>query len=192
MTFVALQWRNSGPTRWTRIARSLSRPKNRSKSLSAGTVSSSLLLSLTVGQGHQTGRYRLPLASRGSKIVAGELLIMVSLPCISRPAGTRSRLTFSTATYLHSLHSPPLSHPMQFRGSLPEDACEHSECFFFSYDIHRSLANRRRPCILMNPKVQVTYTTNWYQWHTEILRLPFVKFWLSESDNICARQTRNI
>lgn len=170
----------------------MSSPKNRSKSLSAGTVSSLLLLSLTAGQDHQIGRSRQLLASRSSAIVAGESSTMVGLPRIPRPAGTRNRLTFSTATYPHSLHSPPLSHPMRFRGSLPEDACEHSECFFFSYDIHRSLANQRRPRILMNPKVQVTYTVNWFQWHTEILPLPFVKFWLSESNKICARQTRNI
>jgi hypothetical protein len=76
--------------------------------------------------------------------------------------------------------SPPLTDPIQFRTS-GVDACDHSECFLFSYDLHRyyrATEAERRPRILMNPAVRVAYEQRWYHWNNVILRRPFIRWWL--------------
>ena len=83
------------------------------------------------------------------------------------------------ATFPGSVLSPPLPSPIQFRDSSSE-SCDHSECFLFSYDLHRLYGAQRRPKIYMNPTVQVAYDANWYRWHTTVLRIPVVKCWLGE------------
>lgn len=86
-----------------------------------------------------------------------------------------------TATYAHTLHSPPIPSPVKFRGPSYKDACDHSEAFLFSYDIHRRLEGQRPPRIIMNPAVKVAYSLNWYRWRNTILQIPFVRFWQSKS-----------
>ncbi|KAK4683508.1 alpha-1,3-mannosyltransferase, partial [Tremellales sp. Uapishka_1] len=84
------------------------------------------------------------------------------------------------STYPNTRKSPPLSYPLQFRGS-HIDACDHSECFLFSYDLHRIHSTPDRPPrIYMNPSVKVAYQANWFRWHTKILRIPVIKWWLGE------------
>ncbi|CAD6571957.1 MAG: hypothetical protein CYPHOPRED_004671 [Cyphobasidiales sp. Tagirdzhanova-0007] len=84
---------------------------------------------------------------------------------------------YPSATYPGSDFSPPVSLPLQFRGPSSE-ACDHSECFLLSYDLHRLYRLQRRPRIYMNPTVQVAYEANWYRWHTTVLRVPVVRLWL--------------
>jgi hypothetical protein len=85
-----------------------------------------------------------------------------------------------TATYPASRFSPPLTHPQKFRSSQIE-ACDHSECFLFSYDLHRRFPTHQRPPrIYMNPKVKVAYDENWWRWQTRVLRQPVVRWWLGE------------
>lgn len=93
-------------------------------------------------------------------------------------------LLFKTATYAGSLHSPPVPTPVRFRGPLNSDPCDHSEAFFWSYDIHRRLRGQRRPRIYMNPTVKVAYELRWYRWNTIILQMPLVRLWQSESCRI--------
>jgi hypothetical protein len=91
-----------------------------------------------------------------------------------------SRKLNSIASDPYAEMSPPLEIPIRFRPSAIE-ACDHSESFLFSYDIHRLYANTEgRPRILMNPAVQVAYTEQWYHWNTIILRHPVVQMWRSE------------
>lgn len=76
--------------------------------------------------------------------------------------------------------SPPVELPLQFRPSNIE-ACDHSEAFLLSYDLHRLYADiEGRPRILMNPAVQVAYVDKWYHWNNVILRYPIVKWWTSQ------------
>lgn len=86
------------------------------------------------------------------------------------------------ATDPTSRHSPPIQLPLAFRTS-HLDACDHSECFLFSYDLHRLYAaeGQRRPRILMNPRVKVAYELRWWYWHNVVLENPVVKFWLGKS-----------
>jgi hypothetical protein len=78
------------------------------------------------------------------------------------------------------LHSPAIPSPVKFRGPSYKDACDHSEAFLFSYDIHRRLEGQRPPRIVMNPAVKVAYSLNWYRWRNTILQIPFVRFWQSK------------
>jgi len=87
----------------------------------------------------------------------------------------------SSASYPDFRESPALDFPIQFRSS-GIDACDHSECFLFSYDLHRLYPTRERPPrIYMNPSVKVAYQENWYRWHNHVLRIPIVKWWLGKS-----------
>lgn len=73
--------------------------------------------------------------------------------------------------------SPPLQDPIQFRTSGIE-ACDHSECFLFSYDLHRLYeAGSGGPKIVMNPSVQTAYEDRWFQWNNVVLRIPMIKWW---------------
>lgn len=40
--------------------------------------------------------------------------------------------------------------------------------------------SRRRPRIYMNPTVQVAYEAKWFRWHTQILHIPIIRWWLGE------------
>lgn len=76
--------------------------------------------------------------------------------------------------------SPALTSPIQFRTS-DVDACDHSECFLFSYDLHRLYHEQdRRPRILINPQVRVAYEKTWYHWNNVFLRRPIIRWWLGE------------
>lgn len=76
--------------------------------------------------------------------------------------------------------SPTLGLPLNFRDS-GLDACDHSECFLFSYDLHRLYPTRERPPrIIMNPDVRVAYVTRWWKWHNSVQRIPVVEWWLCE------------
>jgi len=90
-----------------------------------------------------------------------------------------------TASDSFSRHSPPLDLPIRFRNS-SIDACDHSESFLFSYDLHRLYAKvEGRPRILVNPAVQVAYEDQWFYWNNIILRHPVIRWWRSESlDNL--------
>jgi hypothetical protein len=80
-----------------------------------------------------------------------------------------------------SQFSPPLEVPLRFRPSKIE-ACDHSEAFLFSYDLHRLYDEvEGRPRILINPAVQVAYEEKWFYWNNVILRRPIIKWWTSES-----------
>jgi len=73
--------------------------------------------------------------------------------------------------------SPPLTTPLMFRSS-GVDACDHSERFLFSYDIHRLHSNPKRPArIVMNPEVRTAYDWRWYAWENYVLRIPVVDWW---------------
>lgn len=97
--------------------------------------------------------------------------------------------TSSIGTYSNSRYSPPLELPYRFRSS-GIDACDASECFLFSYDLHRHYAalsssgnaskQQQGPKIYMNPAVKVAYSRRWWIWHTIILRTPIVKWWLGK------------
>lgn len=77
--------------------------------------------------------------------------------------------------------SPPLESPIKFRTS-GIDACDHSECFLSSYDLHRLYADvEGRPKIYMNPAVKVAYEKTWFHWNNVVLRRPVVQWWRSES-----------
>lgn len=79
------------------------------------------------------------------------------------------------------MSSPPLTTPIKFR-STGVEACDHSECFLFSYDLHRVYNKpERRPRILINPTVKVAYLPHWFRWHNTVLRIPAVKWWNGES-----------
>ncbi|WOO85796.1 uncharacterized protein LOC62_07G009282 [Vanrija pseudolonga] len=81
------------------------------------------------------------------------------------------------ATYVGGRMSPPLPSPIQFRIS-GVDACDHSECFLFSLDLHRLYSSTdRRPRILMNPDVRTGYSVKWWKWNDVVLRIPVLKFW---------------
>lgn len=74
--------------------------------------------------------------------------------------------------------SPALTEPIQFRSS-GIDACDHSECFLFSYDLHRLYeAGSGGPKIWMNPSVKTAYEDKWYRWNNVVLRVPVVQWWL--------------
>ena len=89
------------------------------------------------------------------------------------------------ATYPGSVSSPAISNPPKFR-STGIEACDHSECFLFSYDLHRIHNTRERPPrILINPTVKVAYKKHWFRWHTTVLRIPAIKWWLGEL--LCTR-----
>ena len=76
--------------------------------------------------------------------------------------------------------SPALTSPIHFRTS-GVDACDHSECFLFSYDLHRLYHEQdRRPRILINPQVRVAYEKTWYHWNNVFLRRPVIRWWLGE------------
>ncbi|BEI92256.1 uncharacterized protein CcaverHIS019_0410760 [Cutaneotrichosporon cavernicola] len=82
------------------------------------------------------------------------------------------------STYPNSVESPTLTLPLQFRDS-GVGACDHSECFLFSYDLHRLYPSPERPPrIIMNPDVRVAYRRSWYKWHNGVLRIPVVEWWL--------------
>lgn len=82
-----------------------------------------------------------------------------------------------------SRHSPPLDLPIRFRNS-SIDACDHSESFLFSYDLHRLYAKvEGRPRILVNPAVQVAYEDQWFYWNNTLLRYPIIRWWRSKSDH---------
>lgn len=84
------------------------------------------------------------------------------------------------ATYPNSVSSPPLNTPLKFR-STGVEACDHSECFLFSYDLHRIHNTRERPPrILINPSVKVAYQRHWFRWQNTVLRVPMIKWWLGE------------
>lgn len=69
---------------------------------------------------------------------------------------------------------------MKFR-STGIEACDHSECFLFSYDLHRIHNTRERPPrILINPSVKVAYQRHWFRWQNTVLRVPMIKWWLGE------------
>ncbi len=86
----------------------------------------------------------------------------------------------NAATYPNSRMSPTLTLPLKFRESGVE-ACDHSECFLFSYDLHRLYPTPERPPrIIMNPDVRLAYKTNWWKWHNGVLRIPVVEWWLCE------------
>jgi len=73
--------------------------------------------------------------------------------------------------------SPALTTPIKFRASNVE-ACDHSECFLFSYDLHRMYNTRDRPArIIMNPNVQVAYKKVWYGWYAKVSHIPVVEWW---------------
>lgn len=86
-----------------------------------------------------------------------------------------SSTPLTSATFPHAKASPPLTQPLKFRTS-GIDSCDHSECFLFSYDLHR-LFTDRRPRILMNPRVLTTYDPKWWTWNNVVLRVPVVKWW---------------
>lgn len=76
--------------------------------------------------------------------------------------------------------SPALTSPIHFRTS-GVDACDHSECFLFSCDLHRLYHEQdRRPRILINPQVRVAYEKTWYHWNNVFLRRPIIRWWLGE------------
>lgn len=88
------------------------------------------------------------------------------------------RLALTPDTYPGSVSSPELALPLKFRASGIQ-ACDHSECFLWSYDLHRLYNDPARPPrIYMNPTVQVAYEDSWYRWHHTILRRPVIKFWV--------------
>ncbi|KAK4687636.1 alpha-1,3-mannosyltransferase, partial [Tremellales sp. Uapishka_1] len=92
--------------------------------------------------------------------------------------GTRGWKMVDNPSYPGSRTSPPLGSGPTFRSS-GIDACDHSECFLFSYDIHRRYnGTRRPPRIYMNPNVLVAYDANWFKWHTVILRVGVVRWWV--------------
>lgn len=85
------------------------------------------------------------------------------------------------ALFSGSRKSPNLTDPIRFRTS-GIDACDHSECFLFSYDLHRYYNNTvGRPRIVMNPRVKVAYEHNWYHWNNVFLRRPVIRWWLRKS-----------
>lgn len=74
--------------------------------------------------------------------------------------------------------SPSLADPIKFRTS-GVDACDHSESFLFSYDLHRLYHTPQRPPrIYMNPSVKVAYSPNWFKWHNTVLRIGVVRWWV--------------
>nr|XP_018266885.1 uncharacterized protein I303_00865 [Kwoniella dejecticola CBS 10117]OBR89043.1 hypothetical protein I303_00865 [Kwoniella dejecticola CBS 10117] len=80
------------------------------------------------------------------------------------------------STYPGSVSSPSIDLPIKFRTSEIAQ-CDHSECFLISYDLHRY--HHQRPVkIYMNPKIKVAYEQNWFKWHTVILRVPIINWWL--------------
>jgi hypothetical protein len=81
-------------------------------------------------------------------------------------------------TYPGSVSSPELTLPIKFRSSGIQ-ACDHSECFLWSYDLHRLYNDPARPPrIYMNPSVQVAYDDSWFRWHHTILRWPVIRIWV--------------
>lgn len=73
--------------------------------------------------------------------------------------------------------SPPLEIPLRFRLSRIE-ACDHSEAFLISYDLHRLYAQvEDRPKISINSAAQVVYEGKWFHWNNVILRCPNLKWW---------------
>lgn len=87
-------------------------------------------------------------------------------------------------TYPGSVQSPKASTPIRFRGPAIPGVCDHSECFLFNYDLHRLYAGERLPRIYMNPAVKVGYDYNWFVWHTSLLRVPAVRWWLGECSTL--------
>lgn len=76
--------------------------------------------------------------------------------------------------------SPAITTPMKFRTSGIE-ACDHSECFLFSYDLHRLYDSPERPPrIIMNPTVMTAYSPKWWAWRNVVLRIPAVQWWQRE------------
>ena len=93
---------------------------------------------------------------------------------------SRVTIELMSATFPGSRMSPKLTTPLQFRTSGIE-ACDHSECFLFSYDLHRYYnTTSGRPRILMNPRVKVAYEKNWFHWNVVLLRRPMIQWWLRE------------
>lgn len=98
--------------------------------------------------------------------------------------GKRGWKMVDNATYPNDRLSPPLTSPLKFRTS-EIDACDHSECFLFSYDLHRLYSSNRtggstgprRPRIYMNPTVKVAYEWNWWKWNNVVLEIPILKLW---------------
>ncbi|KAL7421833.1 hypothetical protein Q5752_003604 [Cryptotrichosporon argae] len=91
--------------------------------------------------------------------------------------GKRGWKMIDNATYPNAVSSPELSLPLEFRTS-DIQACDHSECFLFSYDIHRLYPTSfRPPRIVMNPQVRVAYQKNWWTWYNVVLRSPVVNWW---------------
>ena len=90
-------------------------------------------------------------------------------------------MSVAIASYPGSRMSPPLSEPIKFRQS-EIDACDHSECFLFSYDLHRYYNTPDRPPrIYMNPSVKVAYDQEWYKWQNFVLQIGVVRWWVGES-----------
>ncbi|ORY35322.1 cryptococcal mannosyltransferase 1-domain-containing protein [Naematelia encephala] len=89
-------------------------------------------------------------------------------------------VAFPSGPFLCSLASPPLVTPLQFHPS-PFQACDHSECFLMSYDLHRLYNTTERPArIVMNPQVRVAYEQNWWKWQNVVLRVPIIRFWVGK------------
>lgn len=90
-------------------------------------------------------------------------------------------IAYTPATYPNTRMSPALTTPIHFRTS-GIDACDHSECFLFSYDLHRLYPTPERPPkIIMNPDVRTAYADNWWKWHNGVTRIPVIQWWLCES-----------
>ncbi len=88
---------------------------------------------------------------------------------------------FHSASYPGARISPPLDDPIKFRTS-GIDACDHSESFLFSYDLHRLYNDPQRPPrIYMNPTVKVAYLPKWYRWQNTVLRIGVVKWYVGKS-----------
>lgn len=107
------------------------------------------------------------------------------------------QLTLSLATYPGVRTSPPLASPITFRTS-GIDACDHSECFLLSYDLHRfyKATQGRRARIWMNPAVKVAYEDKWFHWNNSVLRLPIIRWWqgmrFPRHHVVCDRLTRQV
>lgn len=80
-----------------------------------------------------------------------------------------------------SIQSPLPSIPIVLRAALDPE-CNQSECFLFSYDIHRVCPTKERPPRMgVDPLVKVAYDSRWYALEKEVMDMPRVKWWLRTS-----------
>ncbi|GHJ89605.1 hypothetical protein NliqN6_6007 [Naganishia liquefaciens] len=155
----------------------------REGSVNGGTVGSSEDVEMEVAWDAQGGTSSVDAteASLGSNgttdaFVAGGTL--VDPEARGRALTKRGWQMVDNATDPQSRHSPPVQLPLSFRTS-HLDACDHSECFLFSYDLHRLYPTKERPPrILMNPGVKVAYERRWWVWHNVVLEIPVIKLWI--------------